>query len=55
MPVRSREKAEAVAADIRGSTGNAKVEVAGYGPGRLRQQSAPSPTPSWRPARRSTS
>jgi NAD(P)-dependent dehydrogenase (short-subunit alcohol dehydrogenase family) len=28
MPVRSRDKAEAVAADIRGATGNAKVEVA---------------------------
>ncbi len=28
MPVRSRDKAEAVAADIRATTGNAKVEVA---------------------------
>jgi NAD(P)-dependent dehydrogenase (short-subunit alcohol dehydrogenase family) len=28
MPVRSREKAEAVAADIRATTGNARVEVA---------------------------
>ena len=28
MPVRSREKADAVAADIRASTGNTKVEVA---------------------------